>query len=43
MEEQKKAMEEQNNRVMIDYVAHEADMARMERVNRRLRPTPIQA
>jgi hypothetical protein len=36
MEEQKKAMEEQNGRIMIDYVAHEADMAIMERVNSRL-------
>lgn len=36
MEEQKKAMEEQSSRITIDYVAHEADMARMERVNRRL-------
>lgn len=29
-------MEEQNSRISIDYVAHEADMARMERINRRL-------
>ena len=29
-------MEEQNGRIMIDYVAHEADMAIMERVNSRL-------
>lgn len=29
-------MEEQNSRITIDYVAHEADMARMERINRRL-------
>lgn len=36
MEEQKKAMEEQNNRITIDYVAHEADMARMERIIKRL-------
>ena len=25
-----------NNRITIDYVAHEADMARMERINKRL-------
>ncbi len=36
MEEQKKAMEEQSSRITIDYVAHEADMAIMERVNSRL-------
>ena len=36
MEEQKKATEEQSSRITIDYVAHEADMARMERVNKRL-------
>lgn len=36
MEEQKKAMEEQSSRITIDYVAHEADMARMERINKRL-------
>ena len=29
-------MEEQNSRITIDYVAHEADMARMERIIRRL-------
>lgn len=29
-------MEEQSSRITIDYVAHEAYMARMERVNRRL-------
>ena len=29
-------MEEQNSRITIDYVAHEADMARMERINKRL-------
>lgn len=29
-------MEEQNSRITIDYVAHEADMAIMERVNSRL-------
>ncbi len=29
-------MEEQNGRITIDYVAHEADMARMERIIRRL-------
>lgn len=26
----------ENNRITIDYVAHEADMARMERINKRL-------
>lgn len=31
-----KAVEEQDSRITIDYVAHEADMARMERINRRL-------
>lgn len=29
-------MEEQNGRITIDYVAHEANMARMERIIRRL-------
>lgn len=29
-------MEERNSRITIDYVAHEADMARMERIIRRL-------
>lgn len=29
-------MEEQNSRITIDYVAHEADMARMERIIKRL-------
>ena len=29
-------MEEQSSRITIDYVAHEADMARMERIIRRL-------
>ena len=29
-------MEEQDSRITIDYVAHEADMAIMERVNSRL-------
>lgn len=29
-------MEEQSNRITIDYLAHEADMARMERINGRL-------